>query len=204
MDKYPDILLMDSFNGSISKHTLKSIKKFGNNSKIFFNIEPPLEKNNSMIELRNNILKYSESDWVFFLDTDDIINKKLTIDKTQDEFDLIIYNYFDLKSKTNKNINSIPIQQYFGFHMIICKQNIAKKAIKKYIKKQILRDDICFLYECLKISKKIIFSNEILTIKLNSRFGNSKFSKKMTKEIYDLWIPKFSSLSLENKIILRK
>lgn len=194
---YPDILIICSPMECIPPYTLHSILKFAPKSKVILHVSPPIHMDNeSLLQKRLNVLEQSTSEYVMFLDSDDAIDFKIpSIDKLKD-YDAHVFHCYDMDSRSIVGINS-GVSKLFGFHMVICRRDLALKVLQKYQKEDVYRDDVCFMYGILTTAVHIKYYDAPLTMKIGSRvvrYAPKELLNGFRNDIKEVWEDKFREL----------
>ncbi len=196
---YPDILMICSPLESINSYTLQSLLKFAPNSKVILGVSSLIKSENpTLLQKRLNVLNKSTSEYVLFLDSDDALDMTIPSINELKTNDAHLYNCFDVDNKIVLNPYNKYISRLFGFHMVICKRELALSILQKYKNEKVYRDDICFLYGIFTQSKNIKYHNSSLTMKFGSRvvqYADKVLQNGFQKDVKDVWDKKFKELS---------
>lgn len=198
MSNYPDILMMTDPLSSIGSNTLNSICTYARKCNVILNIEPPIYNMSdvTLLELRYWLALKASSDWVVFLDTDDALDMNIPSNTTLEleGADMHLYNYYDVSLKQEQTIYTAGVSKLFGFHMVICKRELALEALRARVRYKIFREDICFLYEVLTRAKKVSSNKKSLAQKFGSRvvrYATRDLRNNFSSEVINMWEPLF-------------
>lgn len=194
---YPDILMMCSPMECIPPYTLHSILKFAPKSKVILYVSAPIHMDNeSLLSKRIKVLKQSESEYVLFLDSDDALDTHILPIKNLQSHEAHFYCCYDMDTKKQLSPSGTNISKLFGFHMIICKRELALNVLQKYEKEsqQVYREDVCFFYGILTQATSIKYHKTCLTMKIGSRvvrYAPDELRRNFRNDIRLVWEEKF-------------
>jgi len=205
---YPDILITcGAPEDGLMPYTLQSIAKYAMDCNIILDVGPKININTlgPLLELRWKTLNKSKNDWVIFFDSDDCFCNNIPSKNILEpnKYDVHLYPVFNLFSRdliypvrTKDQISDLSY--IFGFHMAICKRQLAIDIFAKWRNTKVYRDDICFLYGILKMTDKIKYHEDPIMVKMHSTMVKKNNAKIDYGEDTKRWQDRFNKLFIND------